>query len=139
MTARQGAVAFGSANLLTGALLVLGVFLGLPSRWPPVDLPAATLAGLEVVSGAGLLLDARWSPRLARVASSVALALGLGCVTALGLTASWLRGIYGPVGSGGATILTLVAALVLPYLVVLPLAQILWLGSRSGRREPTGG
>ncbi len=138
MASRRGAVAFGFANVLAGAVVALGL-RGLPSRWLPVDVAAAALVGLEVASGVGLLSGVRWSAGLARVASAVALALGLGCVTALGLTASWLRGIYGPVGSGGAMILGLVAALVLPYLVVLPLAELLWLGSPSGRGSPSGG
>ena len=64
---------------------------------------------------------------MARVASTVTLVLGLLLVGTLAVTVSYLRGIYGPVGRGGALILTLVTALVLPYLVVLP-GQLVWLG-----------
>jgi hypothetical protein len=48
-------------------------------------------------------------------------------VTVLAVTASWLSGVYGPVGAGGAVVLVLVAALALPYLVVLPVVQLVWL------------
>jgi hypothetical protein len=65
---------------------------------------------------------------VARVASTVTLVLGLLLVGTLAVTVSYLRGIYGPVGRGGALILTLVTALVLPYLVVLPAVQLVWLG-----------
>jgi len=61
------------------------------------------------------------------VASPVALALGLFLVSVLAVTASWLSGVYGPVGAGGAIILTLVAVLALPYLVVLPVVELVWL------------
>jgi hypothetical protein len=61
------------------------------------------------------------------VGAAFALALGLALVTWLALTASWLSGVYGPVGRGGALLLAFVAALALPYLVVLPAVQLVWL------------
>jgi hypothetical protein len=71
---------------------------------------------------------APWGRWAARIAAVIALVVGLGLVSALSLTASYLSGIYGPVGRGGALILILVAALALPYLVVLPAVQLVWLG-----------
>jgi hypothetical protein len=56
----------------------------------------------------------------------------------LALTASYLSGVYGPVGRGGAVILTLSAALALPYLVLLPVAQLVWLGPRAPRAAASG-
>ena len=52
---------------------------------------------------------------------------------ALVLTASWLAGVYGPVGRGGAMIFGLVAAMVLPYTILLPAAELLWLGPPQRR------
>ncbi len=134
MLSRRAAVVFGSADVVTALLVVIGVFLGLPSRWLPVDVVAIALTGLLVASGAGLLLNAPWAVRAARVTSAVALAIGLGVVTVLAITASWLSGVYGPVGRGGAVVLALVAALALPYLVVVPVVRLVWLrelGTRS--------
>jgi hypothetical protein len=132
MPTRTASVFFGAADVLTGGLVAIGVFAGLPSRWWPVDAAATLLAGLDVAAGLALLAGASWAPRVARAACAVALALGLFTVTAAAVTASWLTGVYGPVGMGGAVILGLVAALVLPYLVALPLAQLVWLRHRSG-------
>jgi hypothetical protein len=134
MLSRRAALVFGIADLLTAALVGAGIFVALPARWAPVDLAAAALTALEVAAGAGLVAGAAWSERVARAASAVALALGLFVVSVLALTASWLGGVYGPVGAGGAIILTLVAVLALPYLVVLPLAQLVWLGRRATDR-----
>jgi hypothetical protein len=64
------------------------------------------------------------------------LVLGLLLVTTLALTASYLSGIYGAVGRGGAMILGLIAALALPYLVAIPLAQLGWLARRSSSAPP---
>ncbi len=126
---------FGTANLLAGALLAFGVFVALPARWWPVDVPAGALVGLELASGLGLLIGASWSVRAARVSSAVALVCGLLTVTALAVSASWLAGVYGSVGQGGAVILALVGALVVPYVVLLPAVELVWLarGPRAAR------
>ena len=131
MLSRRAAVVFGVADLVTAAVLVLGVFVGLPSRWAPVDVPAVALIAVDVAAGVGLLAGKPWAARVARGASALSLALGLVLVTTLALTASWLSGVYGPVGMGGAVILALVAALALPYLVVVPVVRLVWL--REGR------
>jgi hypothetical protein len=122
---------FGGLDLLAALVVVLGVFVGLPTRWWVVDVPAALIAALLAAAGVGLLAGKAWGPRVARLASMVTLALGLLLVATLALTASYLSGVYGPVGLGGAVILALVAALGLPYLVALPASQLLWLGPRE--------
>lgn len=130
MSTRTASLCFGAADVLTGALVAVGVFVGLPARWWPVDAGAGLLAALDVAAGLALVSGVRWAPRLTRAACAVSLALGLFTVTVTAVTASWLSGVYGPVGKGGALILGLVAALVLPYVVALPLAQLLWLRPR---------
>jgi hypothetical protein len=137
LLSRRGplAIVFGVANVLTAVLLLFGVFVALPARWWPVDTGASVLVALELASGIALVRGADWAPRIAMVACVVALALGLTTVSVLAATASWLSGVYGPVGKGGAIVLALVGALALPYVVVLPAVQLLWLRARSERRE----
>lgn len=132
MPTRTASLCFGAADVLAAGLVAVGVFAGLPARWWPVDVGAALLVAADVAAGVALLAGARWAPRLVRAACAVALALGLFVVTIAAVTASWLSGVYGPVGKGGALILALVAALVLPYAVALPLAQLVWLRPRGG-------
>ncbi len=119
---------FAGSDLASAALLGIGVFVGLPARWWPVDTSAAVVVALLVASGVGLLVQHAWSARVARIAALVALAYGLVLTTMLLVTASYLAGIYGAVGKGGAVIMLLVLAMVLPYLVFFPAAQLLWLG-----------
>jgi len=128
---RRAAVVFGVADLLTGLVVAFGVFVALPSRWWPVDLAAGVLAAVEAAAGVALLSSSSWADRIARAACAVALALGLFTVSVLAVTATWLSGVYGPVGAGGAIVLALVAALVLPYVVVLPVVQLVWLRPRA--------
>lgn len=139
MLSRRAALVFGIADVLTAALVAIGVFVGLPSRWAPVDVAAVVLIAVDLAAGVGLLASVSWGPRAARAASALSLAVGLSLITTLALTASWLSGVYGPVGMGGAVILALVAALALPYLVVLPVVRLVWLRGVKplARGEPT--
>jgi hypothetical protein len=132
MLSRRSQLVFGIADVVTAIVIVLGVFVGLPSRWAPVDVAAGALVLLDLASGVGLLASRPWATRVARWASGVSLALGAWLVTILAVTAGWLSGVYGPVGLGGAVILALVAALALPYLVVVPVVRLVWL--REGAR-----
>jgi hypothetical protein len=124
---RAPAMAFGAVDILSAILVYVGVFEGLPARYWLVDSAAAVVMVLFAGAGAGLLTDKPWASRVALLASVVSLVLGLLLVSTLALTASYLSGVYGPVGRGGALILGLVAAMALPYLVVLPAAQLAWL------------
>jgi hypothetical protein len=135
MPSRRSAVAFALTNLFTSALLVVGVFGGLPARWLPVDIAAGTLIALQLASAVGMLVQAKWAVRAAQLAAASGLMVGLVLVTALAVTATWLFGIYGPVGRGGAIVMTLVAALALPYLVVIPVVELVWLRPR-GKPHP---
>jgi hypothetical protein len=137
MPTTRAQIAFGVGNVLAALLVAIGVFSALPARYWPVDLGAALVMALLGASGAGLLARAQWAPRVARAAAKVVLGLGLALVATLALTASYLSGIYGPVGKGGSLILLLVAALALPYLVVLPAAELVWLGpARNDKPAP---
>jgi len=139
MVARRGTLAqvgFGMVNLVSAVLVGLGVFVGLPARYWLIDVSAVVVMVLLGLAGGGLLGRRAWGAPMARVASSVTLILGLLLVGTLAVTVSYLRGIYGPVGRGGALMLTLVAALTLPYLVVLPAVQLVWLGPPG--RVPKG-
>ncbi len=118
-------VDFGVAVLLFG-----GTWVALPARWWPIDTLGTGLALLFFTAGLGAFVGAPWARRAALLAAGVALASGLGLVTTLAVTASYVAGLYGPVGRGGALLLTVVATLILPYLVILPAAQLYVLAGR---------
>jgi hypothetical protein len=121
-------IAFATLDLFLCALLLVGVFVALPDRYAPVDVASSLLVLLLLASTFGILRRTTWSEKVFRVVAFVQLAVGLLLTfTAIG-TASYLSGIYGPIGRGGSVILALVAALALPYLVVLPAMKLLWIG-----------
>jgi hypothetical protein len=121
---------FGALHIATSGVLAFGVFAGLPVRYAPVDTTAGLLAAALFVSGFGLLTGASWRERAARLVSWMTLGIGLALTAVLVLTASHVAGLYGPIGRGGALILSMVALLVLPYLVAVPALSVHWLSRR---------
>jgi hypothetical protein len=111
-------------------LITVGIWVALPARWWPVDVPATALALACAASTVGLVRRLAWGRRLAIATSWALLVAGSVTVTALCLTVAHLAGLYGPVGAGGALLMGTMAALLVPYLVVLPALQLAWL--RSG-------
>jgi hypothetical protein len=130
-------IGVGAANAAVAALVGWGVFRLLPARFWAVDFVASIVGGLLAASGVALLLDLRPALRITKLAATAALVAGLFAFAALVFTASWLAGVYGPVGKTGAILYVLVAALVLPYLVALPIGELVWLGSRPSRGAPS--
>ncbi len=123
----QKRTVMGALDVL-GAVFMLGcVWIALPARWMPIDAGFTLLAMLLAASGVGLLTQQPWAEKVALYVASLTLVVGLCFVTALGYTVGSLSGLYGPVGMGGATILAIVAALLLPYLIVFPAAQVYFL------------
>ena len=131
---RRGRILCAVGSFTSAIVIAGGVFLGLPARWAPVDVTAVIMAIACAASGAMMAADRGPKERVARVVNAVVLVLGLGLVIVLAATAGYLSGIYGPVGKGGAGVLIVVALLAIPYLIVLPGAQLLYLG-RSRNKQ----
>jgi hypothetical protein len=120
-------IAIACSQALTGALLLIGIWLALPARWWPVD-AAGTLLGVGALLVTLLLaLRQRVAPALARIVLWAELVLGSLAVTLLAASIAQLAGSYGPVGSGGALLMGTIGALIVPYLIGLPVLQLFWL------------
>jgi hypothetical protein len=135
---RRARIGFGIANVAVAVFVAAGVFRLLPTRWWVVDAGAVVVALLLGASGVALLARHPLAERLTRIAAAIVLALGIALFSAIALTASWISGVYSQVGTSGAIIFGLVAALVLPYVVVLPAVELAWIGPRP-RRAGTDG
>lgn len=117
---------FAIGNVLLAAFLVWGTFGGLSARDLWVDAPAVMLALLLCASALGLLRNAPWALALLRACASIELLIGMVAIAALALSVSYLFGTHSDLGRSGALSMTVVIALLLPYLVVYPVLQLLW-------------
>ena len=120
-------IAVACAQALIGVLLLAGIWLGLPARWLPVDAAGSLLGACALLATLLLVTGSRVGPRVARAVVWAELVLGSLVVSLLACSIAQLAGSYGPVGSGGALLMGTIACLVLPYLVGLPLLQLVWL------------
>jgi hypothetical protein len=109
-----------ASQLLLAVLVLLGVWVGLPARWLWIDVPLSALALACAAIGAGMFAGKAWALRAVRALLWSELAVGSLIVSLLGVSIGQLAGSYGPVGSGGAVLMGTIAALIVPYLVVLP-------------------
>lgn len=114
-------------QLVVAGLLLVGIWMALPARYLLVDVAGTALGGLYLLSALSLLSRARFARRLALLSSWVGLVLGAATVSALAFSIAHLSGQYGPIGRGGALLMGTIAALVVPYLVGLPVLQLSWL------------
>jgi hypothetical protein len=126
MASRIAIAGVAGVQGVLGVLLLIGIWVGLPARWLPVDL-LGTLLALGAFAAAVLVVATRGHRRalqFVRVVLWAELVLGTLTLTLLATSMAHLAGSYGPVGSGGALLMGAIFALVLPYLVALPALQL---------------
>lgn len=121
---------------MLAGLVLWAAFSGLTARDLWVDLPAVLLAAMLLSSSAGLLRNAPWALRMLRACASIELLIGVVAIAALALSASYLVGTHGDLGRSGALTMTLVLALMLPYLVLYPVLQLIWVYARQHASAP---
>lgn len=120
-------IAFGVANVVTALVLLVGVFALVRPRFWGLDVPATLIALVELVSAVALFARLPWALGALRVAAWTSLSLGLALLGAVVLSMAFLRAIHGDYGAVALAVSGLVVALLVPYVVVLPALQLLWL------------
>jgi hypothetical protein len=121
---------FASLNALAGLIWLIAAFALIDLRYWALDAAAISLASLEWLSALALYLRLSWALRALRVAAWLTFAVGLVVVALVVLTMTFLRTVHGEDGAAASLLSGLVVALIVPYALVLPVAQLLWLGRR---------
>jgi len=129
-------VTFGVLNALSASVLLVGVFGVVQPRFWALDVPAAMIALVELVSAVGLLAKLPWAERALTVAAWVSFVLGLLVVSLILLTIVFLRGIHGDYGVAALAVSALIVALLVPYVAVLPAVELLWLKRQRAETRP---
>ena len=128
-------VTFGVLNALCALVLSVGLFGVIQPRFWALDVPLSIIALLQLVSAVGLLAKLPWALRALSVAAWVSFVLGLVIVFLIVLTMLFLRGIHGDYGVAALAVSGLIVALLVPYVVVLPALELLWLKRQSVELE----
>jgi hypothetical protein len=89
--------------------------------------------------GVGMLIRGRWGWRIAVGACGTMLALEVLLLALLLTAASFLAGVYGSFGRGGAGMTALIALLSIEVFALLPALQLKFLLTRAGRRAMATG
>lgn len=122
--------AFAFGNFLSAAGFV-GVFAALPARYWAVDVPTLLLCVLSAASAVGLARKTRWWPRALRASAFCELVAGLAALAALALAVSYLGGVHGELGNMTVGFWIAGSLLLLPYLIVYPALQLVWLHAQT--------
>jgi hypothetical protein len=118
---------FACANALLAIALLFGVFGALPVRYWPVDAASSLLAIVLLISAYGVLRRSAWHLRALRVSAVCELSLGLTAIAALVLGVVYLGGVHGGVGRTALTVALAGSAFLVPYLVIYPVLQLIWI------------
>jgi hypothetical protein len=132
---KRARLTFGISNLLVALILFAGVFAVVQPRFWALDLPLGLIALLQLVSGGALLGRLPWAERALRVAAWACFALGLTVVSLIVLSMVFLRGIHGDYGVAAMAVSGLIVALLVPYVLVLPALELLWLKRATESRS----
>ncbi|MES1178813.1 MAG: hypothetical protein ABUL62_31110 [Myxococcales bacterium] len=118
---------FGISNLVVALILLGGVFAVVQPRFWGFDVPLALIAFSQLASGVGLLFRLPWATKALRVSAWVSFAVGLVVISLIVLSMAFLRGILGDYGVAAMAVSGLIIALLVPYVLVLPALELLWL------------
>jgi hypothetical protein len=118
---------YGTLNLGFAAAYAYFGFGVAPGRSTAFNLALVLVIALMIGSGIGLLLEAKWGRALGIVASGVLLAFAAVTVLLLVASSAYLKGVYGALGQGIATVSLLVAALVVEGFALLPIFELRFL------------
>jgi hypothetical protein len=127
---------FGVLNGVAGLVLLVGVFVVAQPRYWALDVPALLIGGVQLTSAVALLARLRWALRALTVAAWLSFVLGLVIVFLIVVSMVFLRGIHGDYGVAALAVSGLVVALLVPYIVVLPALELLWLGKQRAEPKP---
>lgn len=110
------------------ALAYAYIFFGLiPSRSTTFNVLAALFVALTLAGGVGIAAGGLWGRRIGKVSAWLRI---IGCIVFIGLlvsSAAYLHGIYGAVGTLGAALSLVVAALSVQFVGLVPFVELLLL------------
>jgi len=136
LTESRVRITFAVLNALVALLFLVGVFGLIRPRFWALDIPAGLLAAVELGSAVALFARLPWALRALSVAAWVTFVGGLVLIGLIVLTMVFLRSVHGEDGFVASAVSGLVIALLVPYTLLLPTVQLLWLKQQLSEHRP---
>ena len=136
LTESRVRITFAVLNALVALLFLIGVFGLIQPRFWALDVPAGLFSAVELVSAVALFARLPWALRALAVAAWVTFVGSLILVGLIVLTMVFLRSVHGEDGFVASAVSGLVIALLVPYTLLLPVVQLLWLKRQPSERRP---
>ena len=121
-------------DVVFAAIYAVAIWKVIPNRLPSATVHLWTFPVAAVVMAIGMALGGRRGWWIAVVGGTLALASLVLLIVRIAVSAAFLAGVYGAFGKAAATFALVMVALVIELVALLPIVQVKWLMTPSGRR-----
>jgi hypothetical protein len=125
---------YAGLDLLFAAAYAFAIWKVIPNRLPSAAAHLWTFPAAALAMAVGMVLGDRAGWWTAVVAGSLALGSLFVLIVRILISAAFLAGVYGAFGKAAATFALVMVALVVELVALLPIVQVKYLMTRSGRR-----
>jgi hypothetical protein len=125
---------YAGLDLLFAAVYAFAIWKVIPNRLPSAAAHLWTFPAAAMAMAVGMVLGGAAGWWTAVVAGSLALASLFVLIVRILISAAFLAGVYGAFGKAAATFALVMVALVVELVALLPIVQVKYLMTRSGRR-----
>jgi hypothetical protein len=125
---------YAGLDLLFASVYALAIWKVIPNRLPSAAVHLWTFPAAALAMAVGMALGGPRGWWTAVAAGSLALASLFVLIVRILISAAFLAGVYGAFGKAAATFALVVVALVVELVALLPVVQVKYLMTRSGRR-----
>lgn len=125
---------YGGLDVLFAAVYAVVIWKVIPNRLPSAAIHLWTLPLGMLVMAAGMLLGNPKGWWIAVAGGSVVLLSAFLLIVRILISAAFLAGVYGAFGKAAAAVTLVLIALVIEIVALLPIVQVKYLMTRTGRR-----
>jgi hypothetical protein len=125
---------YAGLDLLFASAYAFAIWKVIPNRLPSAAVHLGTFPVAALAMAVGMALGGPRGWWTAVVAGSLALASLFVLIVRILISAAFLAGVYGAFGKAAATFALVMVALVVELVALLPVVQVKYLMTRSGRR-----
>jgi hypothetical protein len=125
---------YGVLDVVFAVVYAVAIWKVIPNRLPSAAIHLWTFPVAALAMGAGTLHGNPRGWRIAVISGSVVLLSTFLLIVRISISAAFLAGVYGAFGKAAATFALVMVALVIELVALLPIVQVKYMMTRTGRR-----